>query len=664
ERPRTPQAVAVEGGDENEETEANVDEDVDAGKQKYLDEIRFLVEGGMCEEELDSKVPTATQLDPESGHEIVTNNLGSMIITAPDGSVRTVIFPDHTRISTERSELGEKISVSKLGTPLCYISQNGSNALFTVELEDGSTVCVDQSAEGDEVAVKRCGAPSIKVNVNTGKTVVDGTAYVAEYMRDDDGHGFFTLRCFDDERNSFEVDGRTNCCSVKLATCLEESKDMPSPRPGAPTDEALRPMAAVYHPDKDFLPSVDGLSSHPPRLIVVYGDGLNEAQEILPSKEASEALNASDAIKESVAMDSPMDGCTSHYLIKTGCSVDLETLPIPEISVPSCVSRQVEAVEDPNPVPPAPSRKTGECKFTTVRHLIEYPEVSDSMLREFEDACVRYSDWTEAHKGLHDEVAARMQREAEARAAEGKNLNYSITTKVALFFPSGPANHVEAQCLELAARWQHAPGAEEMLNTAVKLAEQVVERLEKESTERKEPEEESSMANDEPTNSSESHQQPSVRGRVEAKGTRRPDEGGECANETTAINPYNYFQSEHGLNFLVEHRMLGEKVEPSQLPPKPLPKLEVVGSREERAAFARRSPWDPLLPHEWAKMEELIEQKQENEEKSIETGTAVVEKADQVKDSGEQLRREAAEEALPSEREEEDANYSHMESAK
>ncbi|KAF4709249.1 hypothetical protein FOZ63_027727, partial [Perkinsus olseni] len=516
-------AVAVEGGDENEETEANVDEDVDAGKQKYLDEIKFLVEGDTCEEKLDTKVPTTIQVDPESGHEIVTNNLGSMIITTPDGSVRTVIFPDHTRISTERSELGEKISVSKLGTPLSYISQNDSNALFTVELEDGSTVCVEQSAEADEVAVKRCGVPIIKVNANTGKTVVDGTAYVAEYIRDDDGRGFFTLRCFDDERNSFEVDGRTNCCSVKLATCLDESKDMPSPRPGAPTDEALRPMAAVYHPDKDFLPSVDGLSSHPPRLIVVYGDGLDEAQEILPFKEATEALNASDAIKESVAMDSPVDGCTSHYLIRTGCSVDLKTLPIAEISVPSCVSRQLEAVEDPNPVVPAPS------EFTTVRHLIQYPEVSDSMLREFEDACVRYSDWTESHTGLHDEVAARMQREAEARAAEAKDLNHSITTKASLFFPSGPANHVEAQCLELAARWQHAPGAEEMLNTAVKLAGEVVERLEKESAERKEPEKESSVANDEPTDSSESHQQPLVRGRVEAKGIRRPDEGGECA---------------------------------------------------------------------------------------------------------------------------------------
>ncbi|KAF4751364.1 hypothetical protein FOZ62_003630, partial [Perkinsus olseni] len=169
ERPRTPQAVAVEGGDENEETEANVDEDADAGKQKYLDEIRFLVEEGMCEEKLDTKVPTATQVDPKSGHEIVTNNLGSMIVTTPDGSVRTVIFPDHTRISTERSELGEKISVSKLGTPLCYISQNGSNALFTVELKDGSTVCVEQIAEGDEVAVKRGGAPIIKMNVNTEK---------------------------------------------------------------------------------------------------------------------------------------------------------------------------------------------------------------------------------------------------------------------------------------------------------------------------------------------------------------------------------------------------------------------------------------------------------------------------------------------------------------
>ncbi|KAF4695845.1 sperm associated antigen 17 [Perkinsus olseni] len=93
-------------------------------------------------------------------------------------------------------------------------------------------------------------------------------------------------------------------------------------------------------------------------------------------------------------------------------------------------------------------------------------------------------------------------------------------------------------------------------------------------------------------------------------------------------------------------------------------KLEVVGSREERAAFARRSPWDPLLPHEWAKMEELIEQKRQKEEKSMESAAAVVEKSDQVKDSGEQLRRETADEALPSEREGEDENYSHKESAK
>ncbi|EER06932.1 hypothetical protein Pmar_PMAR021606 [Perkinsus marinus ATCC 50983] len=126
-----------------------------------------------------------------------------------------------------------------------------------------------------------------------------------------------------------------------------------------------------------FLPAVDGLSSHPPRLIVIYGDGISEAQEILPSREAREALSASDLIKESVPMDLPMDGY----------------------------------------------------EFTTVRHLIEYPEVDHKLMHEFEDACTRYDEWMDAHRGLHDELATRMQRDAEAKAADKTNKKKKKNTK-------------------------------------------------------------------------------------------------------------------------------------------------------------------------------------------------------------------------------------------
>lgn len=95
-------------------------------------------------------VPTATQVDPDSGDEIVTNNLGTMIITTRDGSTRTVrlkivivafvsfpqvVFPDHTRIITER--LGgqeERITISKLGTPLCSISRTDSSEMVRLRL--------------------------------------------------------------------------------------------------------------------------------------------------------------------------------------------------------------------------------------------------------------------------------------------------------------------------------------------------------------------------------------------------------------------------------------------------------------------------------------------------------------------------------------------------
>ncbi|KAF4676922.1 hypothetical protein FOL47_004401 [Perkinsus chesapeaki] len=114
--------------------------------------------------------------------------------------------------------------------------------------------------------------------------------------------------------------------------------------------------------------------------------------------------------KESVEMQAPMEGCTSHYLINTDCTSSIRTLPVPEITVPQCAHRQVEAVETPNPMAPKPSY------FTSVRHLVEYPEVDKRLLAEFEEACSRYEQWMEEHKGLHDEVAARMQREAEAKA--------------------------------------------------------------------------------------------------------------------------------------------------------------------------------------------------------------------------------------------------------
>lgn len=99
-----------------------------------------------------------------------------------------------------------------------------------------------------------------------GKTVVVGTPYVSEFIEHADDGGSFMLRCVDNERNSFEIDGRTNRCttfdiardltvicigSVRLATSLGESKDMPSPRPGAPLAEVPPSMTALYHADKD-----------------------------------------------------------------------------------------------------------------------------------------------------------------------------------------------------------------------------------------------------------------------------------------------------------------------------------------------------------------------------------------------------------------------------
>ncbi|KAF4667175.1 hypothetical protein FOL47_003709, partial [Perkinsus chesapeaki] len=279
-RPVRPQESTVDATkadvDENEGAEGNIDEHlINEEMRKYEDEMRHLVEGGMCEEKLETvEVPTAIQTDSETGSEIITNEHGLMIISAHDGLTRTVIFPDHTRFITRKNGGREDISISKLGWPLCTMT----NDKLTLELEDGSKVMSQYASSGCEMLLEKAtDGPSVKVDAKTGHFTLIGTPYIGEFRITKFGSSF-VLSCHDAEGNAFEIDGRTNRCSVKLATCLDETKAMESPRPGLTGAESLPNMTAMYHPDKDFLPSVNGLVSHPPRLIVVYGNGRNEAE--------------------------------------------------------------------------------------------------------------------------------------------------------------------------------------------------------------------------------------------------------------------------------------------------------------------------------------------------------------------------------------------------
>ncbi|KAF4676921.1 sperm associated antigen 17 [Perkinsus chesapeaki] len=189
----------------------------------------------------------------------------------------------------------------------------------------------------------------------------------------------------------------------------------------------------------------------------------------------------------------------------------------------------------------------------------------------------------------------------------------SLQTAVSDGAMSGPQwskKEVESRSIALAAGWKDGPNAEDLLSEALKRAGRMAEKVAEERRRKSAEKQLEEVAKSKGGADAKSEKAPLNKGRRNVRKAQEEVATNEDDEPPTVVDPYNYFQSEHGLNFLVENRMLGQKVDPDQLPPKPLPKLEVVGSREERAAFARRSPWDPLLPDEWDKMEKLIQEKE------------------------------------------------------
>eukprot|EP00913_Durusdinium_trenchii_P022640 g21263.t1 len=170
------------------------------------------------------------------------------------------------------------------------------------------------------------------------------------YLRDDDG-------------NHFEVKGDQSL-DFKLSVSMGD--DFASPR-------CVCPQKPFKHPDASFLPLPE--QAPQPRLFIVYGDG--EAEELLVRRDFEE--------EEGSGWDRIMH-------------MDPVNVPMRPLELPHGICGFVEP-------PPSPLKRT----FTEFRQFIEYPELTEQKLQEFESAYEVYLQQEEEQRTLHSTLGQGLQ---------------------------------------------------------------------------------------------------------------------------------------------------------------------------------------------------------------------------------------------------------------
>lgn len=410
-------------------------------------------EGSNIEYELDP-VPMLVQRDPHTGITSTSNEEGMLILAYPEEESNVCILPDGTRVSQTEDAEGTEVVVEKEGAArvTCHVKDKAyvPHSMVKVEIEDGATmevvprrlnlkaelVAADPQAflaklrgepEEDispalEIAqqqnamsqhefcrssdpredsystnasvilrhvegtlVHSKGAGEVEVvsgrdiaaigsdNEKALKTLQDkGCVYLAQvdydriYLRDDDG-------------NHFEVKGDQSL-DFKLSVSMGD--DFASPR-------CVVPQKPFKHPDASFLPLPE--EAPQPRLFVVWGDG--EAEELLLRRDYEEAMrlarkDPNTLVVEGERMAWPMSCCKSHSIHRI-MHMDPVTVPVRPLELPPGICGTVEQPE---------MKRT----FTQFRQFIEYPEISDQKLKEWESAYEVYRQQEEEQRLLQN----------------------------------------------------------------------------------------------------------------------------------------------------------------------------------------------------------------------------------------------------------------------
>lgn len=450
-------------------------------------------EGSNIEYELDP-VPMLVQRDPHTGITSTSNEEGMLILAYPEEESNVCILPDGTRVSQTEDAEGTEVVVEKEGAArvTCHVKDKAyvPHSMVKVEIEDGATmevvprrlnlkaelVAADPQAflaklrgepEEDispalEIAqqqnamsqhefcrssdpredsystnasvilrhvegtlVHSKGAGEVEVvsgrdiaaigsdNEKALKTLQDkGCVYLAQvdydriYLRDDDG-------------NHFEVKGDQSL-DFKLSVSMGD--DFASPR-------CVVPQKPFKHPDASFLPLPE--EAPQPRLFVVWGDG--EAEELLLRRDYEEAMrlarkDPNTLVVEGERMAWPMSCCKSHSIHRI-MHMDPVTVPVRPLELPPGICGTVEQPE---------MKRT----FTQFRQFIEYPEISDQKLKEWESAYEVYRQQEEEQRLLQNTLGEGLKN---ARRSMNATLQVEQLAKLSQAAASEPEASEQAR---------------------------------------------------------------------------------------------------------------------------------------------------------------------------------------------------------------------------
>lgn len=450
-------------------------------------------EGSNIEYELDP-VPMLVQRDPHTGITSTSNEEGMLILAYPEEESNVCILPDGTRVSQTEDAEGTEVVVEKEGAArvTCHVKDKAyvPHSMVKVEIEDGATmevvprrlnlkaelVAADPQAflaklrgepEEDispalEIAqqqnamsqhefcrssdpredsystnasvilrhvegtlVHSKGAGEVEVvsgrdiaaigsdNEKALKTLQDkGCVYLAQvdydriYLRDDDG-------------NHFEVKGDQSL-DFKLSVSMGD--DFASPR-------CVVPQKPFKHPDASFLPLPE--EAPQPRLFVVWGDG--EAEELLLRRDYEEAMrlarkDPNTLVVEGERMAWPMSCCKSHSIHRI-MHMDPVTVPVRPLELPPGICGTVEQPE---------MKRT----FTQFRQFIEYPEISDQKLKEWESAYEVYRQQEEEQRLLQNTLGEGLKN---ARRSMNATLQVEQPAKLSQAAASEPEASEQAR---------------------------------------------------------------------------------------------------------------------------------------------------------------------------------------------------------------------------
>eukprot|EP00927_Polykrikos_kofoidii_P077950 TRINITY_DN74830_c0_g1_i1.p1 TRINITY_DN74830_c0_g1~~TRINITY_DN74830_c0_g1_i1.p1 ORF type:complete len:1500 (+),score=349.88 TRINITY_DN74830_c0_g1_i1:71-4570(+) len=456
-----------DGGVRGDEDVGGEDQDETAGEEEEMEPAMspaailldtlggMLVDGGKTVEYEVEPLPVVEHVDPHTGQQLTTGKDGHLMYSDARGNVTTCILPDGTHMVRTLEESGYTVVVEKGGSSrvACTVNDRGTTArCFSVAVmcEDGTELEVqpqslnfngffvpaDPSIDDPatvstnaSVAVKhRMGSVvtsrgSGEVDVQTsftfggdlGATLDRGKVYSARVDKD-------TLGITDRDGNSFTVHGDQ---TVRVQLSGSRGDDFASPR-------CVMPGLPYKHPDAEFLPLPE--SPLEPLLFVVYGDG--EAEEVMPTREAREALRLASLDQHTVIveeqMGAPMEMCRCHTILRSVPAKPQVAAAIPPpLDMPpiaaGCLGGGYGAGSvggggggfcsgraSLQPQLGATSRRS--TPFTEFRQFVEYPAVDEATREAFLQAKAQHEEEEDRHRRLHAAYGAGEAQEAPAPA--------------------------------------------------------------------------------------------------------------------------------------------------------------------------------------------------------------------------------------------------------